>query len=149
MCVFVHTDLPDPAVNILRTASSPAVGDPFEFVCNVSVVDRLIVSPDISWTKYVSSLNNQLADDDISVDAVRNGNELSLDFTALSTSDAGRYTCEAVLTIPQLIDVTRSTTRQDNLTLQSELGDNTYNNLTHFIAFYSSCSRSDCNSLSS
>ena len=115
--MFVYTDLPNPVVNILRTASNPGVGNPFEFVCNVSVVDRLIVSPDISWTKYVSSLNNQLADDDISVDAVRNGNELSLDFTALSTSDAGRYTCEAILTILKM-NVTRSTTKQDNLTLQ-------------------------------
>ena len=118
MTCLVSTDLPDPEVNILRNTSSPSVGEPFQFVCNVFVVDRLIVSPEISWTKYVSSVSNPLPDDDIGVDAIRNGNELFLDFTTLYTSDAGRYTCEAVLTIPQLIDVTRSTTRQDNLTLQ-------------------------------
>ena len=106
-------------MNISRTSSSPSVGDPFEFVCNVQVVDRLIVSPVISWTKYVSSANYSLPDDDISVDAVRNNNELSLNFIQLNTSDAGRYTCEAVLTIPQ-ITVTRLTTNQEDLTLQSK-----------------------------
>ena len=107
-------------MNISRTSSSPSVGDPFEFVCNVSVVDRLIVSPVISWTKYVSSADYTLPADDISVDAVRiNNNELSLDFIRLNTSDAGRYTCKAVLTIPQ-ITVTRSTTIQKDLTLQSK-----------------------------
>ena len=88
-------------------------------MCNVSVVDRLIVSPVISWTKYVSSANYTLPADDISVDAVRINNELLLDFMQLNTSDAGRYTCEAVLTIPQ-ITVTRSTTNQEDLTLQSK-----------------------------
>ncbi len=88
-------------------------------MCNVSVVDRLIVSPDISWTKYVSSADYALPDDDISVDAVRIDNKLSLNINHLNTSDAGGYTCEAVLTIPQ-ITVTRSTTNQEDLTLQSK-----------------------------
>ena len=89
-------------------------------MCSVSVVDRLIVSPVISWTKYVSSADYSLPADDISVDAVKINNELSLDFIRLNTSDAGRYTCEAVLTIPQIPDVTRSTTHQEDLTLQSK-----------------------------
>ncbi len=116
-------------------------------MCNVSVVDRLIVSPEISWTKYVSSADYALPDDDISVDAVRIGNELSLDFIRLNTSDAGRYTCEAVLTIPQ-ITVARSTTNQDDITLQSKYFSK---KIIHYNYFSppSPYSRSYCNSLSS
>ncbi len=115
----LSSDLPNPIVNVSRTTSSPSVGDPFEFVCNVSVVDRLIVSPEVLWTKYVSSADNALPDDDISAEAVRIENKLSLNFNRLNTSDAGRYTCEAVLTIPQIV-VTRSTTNQEYITLQSK-----------------------------
>ena len=115
----LSSDLLNPVVDVSRTSSSPSVGDHFDFVCNVSVVDRLIVSPEISWTKYASSANYALPADDISVDAVRNDNKLSLNFIQLNTSDAGRYTCEAVLTIPQ-ITVTRSATNQEDLTLQSK-----------------------------
>ena len=81
------------------------------------------MSPEITWTKYVSLANNPLPDDDISVDAVRtsSGNEyeLSLSFVGLNTSDAGRYTCEVELTVPQISTV-RSSNSSEDLTLQSE-----------------------------
>ena len=117
---FLPLELPNPVVSVSRTSSNPVVGDPFEFVCSVSVVDRLIVSPEIIWTKYVSSASNALPDD-ISVDAVHTDkeNELSLKFRSLNTSDAGRYTCEAVLTVPR-IATTCSSIHSEVLTLQSE-----------------------------
>ena len=60
-----------------------------------------------------------LPDDDISAEAVRIDNKLSFNFNRLNTCDAGRCTCEAVLTIPQ-IDVTRSITHQEYITFQSK-----------------------------
>ena len=135
---FLPLELPNPVVSVSRTSSNPVVGDPFEFVCSVSVVDRLIVSPEITWTKYVSSADNPLPDDDISVDAVHadNENELSLKFSSLNTSDAGRYTCEAVLTVPQ-IDTTCSNINSEVLTLQSEFTIMHWL-LLFFLIFYSS-----------
>ncbi len=101
-----------------RTLSNPSVGDSFEFVCNVSVVDRLIVSPEISWSKY-ASVSNPLPEDDINVDPIlENPFELSLTFASLNTSDAGRYTCDAIVTIPQ-INEERSSNSYEDLILQS------------------------------
>ena len=102
-----------------RSSSDPIPGDAFEFICNVSVVDRLIVSPEITWSKVAGSASNPLPEDDISVDPVLKNNLLSLNFTSLNTSDAGRYTCEAVLTISQ-ISIVRSNNTAEDLTLQSE-----------------------------
>ena len=100
---------------------NPDVGESFEFVCNVSVVDRLIVSPEITWNKYVSSDNNSLSEDDINVDPILTSpSVLSLQFDSLDTSDAGRYTCDAVVTLSQ-ISVERSSNNTEDLILQSNL----------------------------
>ena len=70
-------------VTVLRSLSDPVPGDVFEFICNVSVVDRLIVSPEITWSKVAGSTNNPLPEDDISVESFRTNNELSLLFAHL------------------------------------------------------------------
>ena len=102
-----------------RTSLNPYVGGSFEFLCNVSVVDRLIVFPNITWSKYASSASNPLPEDDINVDPVlENPFELSLIFASLNTSDAGRYTCDAIVTIPQ-INEERSSNDSEDLMLQS------------------------------
>ncbi len=117
--LFVLLDLPNPVVTVSRTLSNPSVGDSFEFVCNISVVDRLIVSPEISWSKYASSASNPLPEDDINVDPIlENPFELYLTFASLNTSDAGRYTCDAIVTIPQ-INEERSSNNYEDLILQS------------------------------
>ena len=106
-------------ITVSRSSSDPVPGDAFEFICNVSVVDRLIVPPEITWSKVAGSVSNSVPEDDISVDPVLNNNLLSLTFTSLNTSDAGRYTCEAVLVISQ-INVVRPNNTAEDLTLQSE-----------------------------
>ena len=115
-------DLPNPEVTISRSSITTQVDDPFELMCNVSVVDRLVVNPEVTWTKYVSSQHTSRPEDEISVDAVRtntaNGLTLSLDFPIVNTSDAGRYTCDAVVNITQISTV-RSTERSENLSLKS------------------------------
>ena len=117
--MFFSPDLPNPLVTVRRSLLNPIPGDAFEFICNVSLVDRLIVSPEITWSKVAGSVNDPLPEDYISVDSVRTNNELSLLFTTLSTSDAGRYTCDMDLTISE-INITRSNYYSENLVLQSE-----------------------------
>ena len=112
-------DLPNPVVTVSRSLPDPVPGVAFEFICNVSVVDRLIVSPEITWSKVAGSINNPLPEDDISVESFRTDNELSLLFASLNSSDAGRYTCDAVVKISE-INITRSSYIGENLTLQSE-----------------------------
>ena len=90
--------------------------------CTVGVVDRLIVEPDIIWTKEALSDDSSLSDDKsttISVASVRNGNVLSLSFTSLNTSDAAIYTCTATLDITQ-INVAMVNDSFTDITLQSE-----------------------------
>ena len=106
-------------VTISRSLSDPVACDVFEFICNVSVVDRLIVSPEITWSKVAGPTNNPLPEDDISVESFRTDNELSLLFASLNSADAGRYTCDAVVKFSE-INITRSTSIAEDLTMQSE-----------------------------
>ena len=106
-------------ITVSRSSSDPVPGDLFELVCNVSVVDRLIVSPEITWSKVSGSINNPLPEDDISVESFRTDNELSLLFASLNSSDAGRYTCDAVVKISE-INITQSNSIAEDLTMRSE-----------------------------
>ena len=106
-------------VTVSRSLLDPVPGDVFELICNVSVVDRLIVSPEIIWSKVAGSINNPLPEDDISVELFRTDNKLSLSFASLESSDAGRYTCDTVVKISE-INITQSNSIAEDLTLQSE-----------------------------
>ena len=106
-------------VTVSRSSLDSVPGDVFEFICNVSVVDRLIVSPEITWSKVAGSINNPLPEDDISVELFRTDNKLSLSFASLKSSDAGRYTCDTVVKISE-INITQSNSIAEDLTLQSE-----------------------------
>ena len=106
-------------ITVSRSLSDPVPGVAFELICNVSVVDRLIVSPEIEWSKVAGSTNNPLPEDDISVESFRTNNELSLSFTSLNSSDAGRYTCDAIVKISE-INLNWSDSVTEDLTLQSE-----------------------------
>ena len=110
-----------PTVHI-STSGSEVVGNTFMLTCTVGVVDRLIVEPDIMWTKEALSSSSLLSDaksTTISVASVRNDNVLSLNFTSLNTSDAARYTCTATLTITQ-INVAMTNDSYTDIALQSE-----------------------------
>ena len=79
--------------------------------CIVTVVDRLIVSPVIEWSK-VSVIGEE---NDISVYPMRYKDQLSLEFEVLNTSDAGKYTCDATE-----ISVTVTNSSVEVLELQSK-----------------------------
>ena len=115
---YISIDLPNPIVRVSKS-SDPVPGDAFELICNVSVVDRLIVSPEITWNKVAGSTNNSLPEDNISVESFRTNNKLSLFFASLNSSDAGRYTCDAVVKFSE-INITQSNSIAEDLTMQSE-----------------------------
>ena len=119
MVCILYLDLPNPIVTVSRSSLNPGFGESFEFVCNVSVVDRLIVSFEITWSKYVSSDNITLFEDNVDP-ILTSPSVLSLQFDSLNTSDAGRYTCDAVVTLSQ-INVELSSNISEELTLQSNL----------------------------
>ena len=114
--LVLSIDLPTLTVDI-ATSCSEVVGGAFTLTCTVGVVDRLIVEPDITWTK--ESVCDNYTSTSISVMSVRDGNILSLNFTSLNTSDAAVYTCTAVLDIPQINIETMNHSYTD-ITLQSE-----------------------------
>ena len=92
-------------------------GAPYNFTCTVTVVDRLIVSPVIEWSKEAVSISGE--ENDISVYPIRYKDQLSLEFEVLKTSDAGEYTCDATATVTE-ISVTVTNSSVEVLELQSE-----------------------------
>ena len=80
-------------------------------------MDRLIVSPEIEWMKEAVSFISE--ENDISIYPVGYGDQLSLKFEFLNTSDAGKYTCEATVTISE-INVTVTNSSVEVLELRSE-----------------------------
>ena len=92
-------------------------GQALSLTCVVGVVERLVVEPVIVWEKFAS--NESLTANTISVDPVRDGNNSTLFFPSLNTSDAGLYTCRATVTIDS-IGVSMTTEDTQNIKLQSE-----------------------------
>ena len=90
-------------------------GEPCNLTCIVTVVDRLIVSPVIEWSKE-SVIGEE---NDISVYPMRYKDQLSLEFEVLNTFDAGKYTCDATVTVSE-INVTVSNSSVEVLELQSK-----------------------------
>ena len=103
-CYF-FTALTAPMVAI-NTVSVPIAGEMLTLTCRVTVVEGLIVQPDVVWlvsggSAVRSGVNNVTVDD-----VMRNGSEstLGLEFSSLHTSHGGQYTCRAIINI-QLIGV--------------------------------------------
>ena len=71
-------------------------GEPYNLTCSVTVVDRLIVSPEIEWIKGSVVFFNK--NNDSSVDPF----QLILSFDFLNTSDAEEYVCLATVTINEI-----------------------------------------------
>ena len=84
----------------------------------MSVVDRLIVNPTIDWRKN-SLINSNNEGDTLSVTPTVIGNNAqSLIFSSLNTSDAGQYTCQATIVIPNITTTIASSNR--NIQLQGK-----------------------------
>ena len=83
-------------------------------------MERLIVDPEIDWEKYASS--ESVSANNISVVPSRVGNNSTLNFTSLKSSDAGEYTCQASVTSASIgvIDTTISAEANQSITLQSK-----------------------------
>ena len=113
---FLHTATPIPIVEIL-TVGLAQPGEQYMLNCTVSVVDRLIVSPVITWTKR--SASNTISVSPFLMTVSDTMRSLSLNFPSLNTSDAGQYTCEASLNVTQIGMVTRNND-SENLPLESE-----------------------------
>ena len=94
-------------------------GSSIILTCVVGVVDRLIVQPDIVWTKQAVSAGGDTALNTISVPPVRTNNTVTLTFNPTNTSDAGQYTCTATVHI-SAINVTVSNYSMVDIRLQSE-----------------------------
>ncbi|XP_011407562.1 PREDICTED: neogenin-like [Amphimedon queenslandica] len=93
---------PRPVVEIV-TMGIAEPGKEYMLNCTVTVVDRLIVSPVITWTKR--SANNVIG---VPPDLMTVSNVMSslyLNFSSLNTSDAGLYTCEAFINVSQIFMV--------------------------------------------
>ena len=92
-------------------------GEEYMLNCTVTVVDRLIVSPVITWTKR--SANNDISVPSVLMTVSNVMSSLYLRFTSLNTSDAGLYTCEASINVSQISMVARNNDTS-NLPLKSK-----------------------------
>ena len=110
------TATPRPVVEIL-TVGLAEPGEQYMLNCTVSVVERLIVSPVITWTKTSASSTISVSPVDMVVSDTMMS--LFLNFPSLSTSDAGQYTCEASLNVSQIGMITRNNDSV-NLSLESK-----------------------------
>ncbi|XP_019851150.1 PREDICTED: mucin-3A-like [Amphimedon queenslandica] len=107
---------PVPVVEIV-TMGIAEPGEEYMLNCTVTVVDRLIVSPVITWTKR--SANNVISVPPVLMTVSNVMSSLYLRFSSLNTSDAGLYTCEASINISQISMVARSN-ESWNLQLKSK-----------------------------
>ena len=134
---FTYTALPAPTVDIVVDGSN-IPGQQLSLTCVVGVVNRLVVQPVITWEKYasnesvsvnyesvfannesVSANNESVSANNINVEPSRGGNNSTLSFLPLRTSDAGLYTCRVTLVIDS-INVIMTTEDTQNITLQSK-----------------------------
>ena len=114
--IYPAIDLPNPDVIITLTGID-VPGEPYNITCTVTVVDRLIVSPEIEWKKEAVSFISE--ENNISIYPTHYENQLFLEFEFLDTSDAGKYICEATVTISE-INVSATNSSVEGLKLRSE-----------------------------
>ena len=93
--------------------------------CTVSVVDRLVVSPVITWTKR--SASNTISVSPFLMTVSDTMRSLSLNFPSLNTSDAGQYTCDSYINVSQINTMIINNVSVD-LSLESEICPSTCTN---------------------
>ncbi|XP_019860105.1 PREDICTED: netrin receptor DCC-like, partial [Amphimedon queenslandica] len=96
---------PEPVVEIV-TMGMAEPGEEYMLNCTVTVVNRLIVSPVITWTKR--SANNVISVPPVLMTVSNVMRSLYLRFSSLNTSDAGLYTCEASINVTEISMVARN-----------------------------------------
>ena len=99
---FSVLELPLPVVSV----SSPRVteaGQPLSLICTVTVVEYLIVNPQVQWKRQNGSIIGS-SNPSVMISVVVFGvlSTHNVTFTPLKTSSAGQYTCMASINIPYL-----------------------------------------------
>ena len=89
------------------SVSSPPVteaGEPLSLTCTVTVVEYLIVSPQVEWIPPDGSVISSDGNPSVGGALVVSGtlSTRNITFSSLQTSHAGRYTCWAYLNVPHL-----------------------------------------------
>ena len=102
---FLHTATSIPVVEII-TIGLAQPGEQYMLNCTVSVIDRFIVSPVITWTKR--SASNTISVSPVNMVVSDTMMSLILNFSSLNTSDAGQYTCEVSLNVSQIGMITNN-----------------------------------------
>ena len=82
---------------VTASSGSSIAGSMYSLVCTVTVVDGLVVVPDVVWMKYGQVLVNGT-----DTTLTRNvSGYLNLTFNPLRTSHGGQYTCIVTVSIQQ------------------------------------------------
>ena len=107
MCGIFVPALPPPGVTITFSGDSIA-GQTYTLHCSASVVDGLVVLPDMKIV-YLNS----------TVMSVVNSISVEYVFSPLRTSHGSQYTCTATVNIPQAGITDRNTSVTENITVAS------------------------------
>ena len=111
---FSHTGEPPSEIDITTPPERPVIGRPFSPLCivtNSPDLHQAVVM--IQWIGPNGAVLNS--------SAVRGNSSLLLNFNQLSLSDAGRYTCRAMIFSP-LLPAPRTIERELNLLPESDSG---------------------------
>ena len=100
--------MPAPEVTISFSGCSIA-GQDYSLQCSASVVDGLVVLPDL---KIVFPNSTEIS--------VMNTSSLVYKFSPLRTSDGGQYTCTATVNIPQAGITDLQSSIKENISVTSE-----------------------------
>ena len=100
--------LPPPTVNIAFSGNSTA-GQEYSLECTASVVDDLIVLPDLVIVFPNSTMSS-----------MNNTSSLDYMFTPLRTSDGGEYTCTTTVNIPEAEITNLQSSTTNTITVSSQ-----------------------------
>ena len=84
------------------------VGSQYTLLCSISVVPNLIVQPTIEWLEPGGSVLSSC-----------NGTSLNIILNPVKTSDAGQYTCQAIVAV-ESVGVNVEGESSTTLTIQSK-----------------------------
>ena len=113
MCGYIFLQLFNYSYTLLElslpvvSVSSPPVteaGQPLSLTCTVTILEYLIVSPQVEWMPPDGSVISTDGNPSSGQAAVVSGtvSTRNITFSPLQTSHAGRYTCWAYLIVPNL-----------------------------------------------